>query len=63
VNRFLDRDYQCGEAEIFINRTIQYDELFNLEELIQDIINEFCLYFGLELDKEIISEIADELES
>jgi len=61
ANRYLDRDYRCEKAEIFINRTIQYDELFNFKELIQDIINEFCLYFGLELNKEIISEIADEL--
>ena len=62
-NRPLYRNYQCNYEKIFINRTIQYDELLNFEDLIQDIINEFCLHFELELRKEIISEIADELKS
>jgi hypothetical protein len=58
--RLLDK-YVCERTEIYIERTLAFDELENLRSILEDVFQELCRWFGLVLEENIISEIVAEI--
>lgn len=50
------QEYKCDSPEITISEMFRYDELSQLDKIIQNFFAKLCLEFGLVLEKKVITE-------
>jgi len=59
--RYLTDEHPCEYSQIYIERTVAFDQLHDIGSILRDIFRELCRWFGLVPSEEHISEIMAEI--
>lgn len=56
-------NFKCGKKWIHVSRTLRYDDLSHLNQIIESIFKELCVHFGAVLPEQTVVDIVTEIFS